>query len=155
MQIESRNNPVIKRVKALAATKGRKQSGLHFIEGRKLIMEAVISGMTIVEGFVEEHLAMEKAVLEGSGATVYTVTRPVMEALCATETPQGVCATVKTPVMDMPPSFPSGMIIVLETLQDPGNMGVILRTADAMGAAGVLLSEDCRGLASPYSLLAS
>lgn len=112
-----------------------------------MLQEAVISCMQLVEGFVEEGRELEAAILEGSGATVYTVTRPVMEALCNTQTPQGVCATVQTPQFHMPPHS-SGMLIALDTLQDPGNLGCILRTADAMGAAGVLLGEGC---ADPYA----
>lgn len=155
MRIESRNNPIIKSVRSLASRKGRETLGLHMIEGRKLLNEAVISCMQLVEGFVEDGKDIEAAILQGSGATVYTVARPVMEALCDTKTPQGVCATVRTPAYTMPESFPAGMLVALDTLQDPGNLGCILRTADAMGAAGILLNDGCADVYAPKCMRAA
>ncbi len=155
MKIESRSNQIVKRVKSLAAHKGREEFGMHLIEGRKLLCEAVISGAEIMEGFVEEGSEMEAAILTGRGAEVYTVTRPVMEALCSTNTPQTVCATVKTPSCKMPETFPGGMIVALDALQDPGNMGTIIRTADAMGAVGIFLGEGCADPFAPKCIRAA
>ncbi len=154
MRIESRSNETVKRVRSLSSRKGRLEYGVHLIEGNKLLQEAVSAGMTLCEAFVEEgheHLA------EGlpEDVTRYIVTRPVMEALCDTSTPQHICATVKTPSMELPQCYPSGMLVALDTVQDPGNLGTILRTADAMGAAGVLLSEGCADPYSPKSVRAA
>lgn len=76
-----------------------------------------------------------------------------MEALC-TGTPQNLCALVRTPVT-APPEEYRGLIVVLEQLQDPGNVGTILRTADALGGAGVLLSADSADPFAPKTLRAS
>lgn len=148
MLIESTRNERVKLARSLAARKGRNEQGLHFIEGDKLVREAVVSGAQIVEAFIEAGHDLMAAVLEGSGATVHTVTRPVIECLSHTETPQWVCATVKTPSCGLPAYYPAGLIIVLDGVQDPGNMGTIIRTADAMGASGVLLGDGC---ADPYA----
>ena len=59
-----------------------------------------------------------------------------------------VCATVKTPDQPIPEYYPAGLIVALDCVQDPGNLGTILRTADAMGACGLLLGEGC---ADPYA----
>ena len=148
MEITSRSNEAVKRAKALSTRKGRQEQGLHLVEGAKLLREAVISGMILKEGFIEQGHELYEAVLVGSGATVHHVPHHVMEAICDTKSPQWVCATVQTPSNALPASFPSGMIVALDNLQDPGNLGAILRTADAMGAAGILLSPGCT---DPYS----
>lgn len=148
MVIESTRNENVKRARALAQKKGRDEQGLHFIEGEKLVREAVVSGAQFAEAFIEEGHELMSAVLSGSGATVYTVKRAVMESLANTETPQWVCATVKTPDVPLPEYYPEGLIVVLDRVQDPGNLGTILRTADAMGARGLLLGDGC---ADPYA----
>ena len=157
MRIESRGNETVKRAKSLSAAKNRQAYSLHLIEGSKLLQEAISSGMTIREAFfedgTEQEFLEERSLLEARGAAVYTVTRPVLEAMCDTSTPQRVCATVKTPPFIE--SFPSGMLVALDTVQDPGNLGAILRTADAMGASGLLLSNGCADPYSPKSLRAA
>lgn len=148
MLIESTRNERVKLARALDFKKGRSEQGLHFIEGDKLVREAVVSGAQIAEAFIEEGHDLMAAVLEGSGAKVHAVTRAVMESLTHTETPQWVCATVRTPAKELPAYYPAGLVVVLDGVQDPGNLGAIIRTADAMGAAGVLLGEGC---ADPYA----
>lgn len=148
MLIESTRNDRVKLARALAAKKGRAEQGLHFIEGDKLVREAVVSGAQLVEAFIEEGHDLMTAVLEGCGARVYTVKRTVMETLTHTETPQWVCATVRTPDTALPEIYPAGLVVTLDCVQDPGNLGTIIRTADAMGASGVLLGEGC---ADPYA----
>lgn len=146
--IESTRNETVKRARQLATRKGRLEQGLHFIEGDRLVREAVISGAEIHEAFIEEGHELMAAVLEGAGARVYTLKRSVMETLTLTETPQWVCATVKTPCVPVPEFYPEGLIVALDAVQDPGNLGTILRTADAMDAVGLLLGGGC---ADPYA----
>ena len=148
MVIESTRNETVKRARALAQRKGRLEQGVHFIEGERLVREAVLSGAQLVDAFVEEGHEPMAAMLSGSGANVHFVRRSVMESLTQTGTPQGVCATVKTPEQPLPEQYPAGLIVALDCVQDPGNLGTILRTADAMGASGLLLGEGC---ADPYA----
>lgn len=155
MLIESTRNERVKLARALAAKKGRSEQGLHFIEGDKLVREAVVSGAQIVEAFIEEGHELMAAVLEGSGAGVYAVTRAVMETLSHTETPQWVCATVRTPSCELPDYYPAGLVVALDGVQDPGNLGTIIRTADAMGASGVFLGDGCADPFAPKPLRAA
>jgi TrmH family RNA methyltransferase len=148
MVIESTRNENVKRARALSQRKGRDEQGLHFIEGEKLVREAVISCARFSEAFIEEGHELMAAVLTGSGAQVHIVKRAVMESLTNTDTPQWVCATVYTPQMPIPEYYPEGLIVALDRVQDPGNLGTILRTADAMGASGLLLGAGC---ADPYA----
>lgn len=157
VRIESRSNETVKRVKSLSAAKNRLTLGLHLIEGRKLLQEAVSSRIPVREAFFEENaieaLLQEHAALMAGGTRVYTVTRPVLEAMCDTQTPQGVCAAVETP--GYIERFPSGMLVALDTVQDPGNLGTIIRTADAMGASALLFSDGCADPYSPKALRAA
>ena len=107
--------------------------------------EAAAAGASIARLFVEEGYAAPPG---AEAEAVYTVSRGVMEALCQSRTPQHVCAAVRTPDTGLPEAFPAGLIVVLDRVQDAGNVGTIVRTADAFGAAGVLLGA---GSADPYS----
>ncbi len=155
MLITSRNNPHIKDARALKSKKGREAQLAHLIEGPKLLKEAVISGKTIRTGFIEEGHELYEALLSGSGAITHIVTRSVLESICSTETPQWVAAIVETPDTTPPEIYPTGMLIALDAVQDPGNLGTILRTADAMGASGVLLSPGCADAFSPKAIRAA
>lgn len=150
MIITARSNERIKNVRALERKKVRDEMGLHLIEGRKIIREAVQAGMQLVDVFYENESAI--AAIDFGDANLQQVSHEVMTALSCCETPQGIVATVKTPALTPPSDYPAGLLVVLDHLQDPGNEGTILRTADAMGACGVLLSSDCADVFSPKVL---
>ena len=154
MRIESRQNKMVKIVKSLHSKKGRLLEGLHLIEGEKLILEAAHADMKIDTIFFEEGFLL-KGELKSAARNLVEVTRPVMEAMTDTVSPQHVCATVETPKEALPDCYPHGLLIALDTLQDPGNLGTIIRTADAMGALGVILSEGCADAYSPKCMRAA
>ena len=151
MLIESRNNPIIKSVRALSAAKARRALGLHRIEGVKLVTDAAASGAALDTVFIEEGAAF----VPPEGVRSFTVTRAVMECITDSATPQAVAATVRTPEMAPPETFPEGLIVLLDGVQDPGNAGTILRSADAFGAAGVFFSGGCADPFSPKMLRAA
>ena len=126
MLISSRSNERVKEARSLRESKFRRATGLHFIEGDKLVGEALTSGAEVTTVFCREGTSAPRG-----GFELLEVTEGVMEALC-TGTPQNLCALVRTPVT-APPEEYRGLIVVLEQLQDPGNVGTILRTADALG----------------------
>jgi len=153
--ITSTRNDKVLRARSLSNKKGRLETGLHFIEGDKFVREAIISGAEIVDAFIEEGHDLMQAILEGAGAEVKIVSRDVMKALANTNEPQYVCATVKTPELEVPRFYDDGLIVVLDEVQDPGNLGTIIRTADAFGAQGVLISDDSADPFAPKPLRAS
>jgi TrmH family RNA methyltransferase len=149
--IESRSNERVKEARGLLLRKERKSSGLHLIESDKLLREAIASGARVVTIFVEQDYAFAPP----DGAQVYIVTRAVLESLCESRTPQGVVAVVQTPPLTPPDAYPEGLIVALDGVQDPGNVGGILRSADAFGAKGVLLSPACADAYAPKTLRAA
>ena len=151
MIIESRANERVKEARKLLLRKERKESGLHLIESEKLVREAIASGAKIVSCFIEDGFAFNPP----QGAIHYTVTRAVLESLCESQTPQGVVAVVETPALTPPETYPSGLALVLDGVQDPGNVGAILRSADAFGAACLLLSPACADAYAPKTLRAA
>ncbi len=145
-RITSRANERVKAARALDSAKGRRESGRFLIEGEKLVWEAVSSGMALDEVFLEEGAPLPDCLPET--ALVRPVTRAVLEAVTDCATPQRLAATVRLPETTPPARFPEGLLLICDRLQDPGNLGTILRAADAMGACGALLSPDT---ADPYA----
>lgn len=151
MVIESRANERVKEARKLLLRKERKAANLHLIESEKLVAEAVASGARVVACFVEDGFPFSPP----ESAQTHVVSRAVLESLCESQTPQGVVAVVETPPLTPPDRYPAGLIVVLDGVQDPGNVGAILRSADAFGANGLLLSPACADPYAPKTLRAA
>lgn len=149
--IKSRSNERVRDARRLFQRKERKETGLHIIESEKLVREALLSGAKTRALFLEDGLAFDAP----ADVPVYTVTRGVLESLCESQTPQGVAAVVETPSLDPPDVYPEGLLILLDGVQDPGNVGAILRSADAFGVSGALLSPTCADPYAPKTLRAA
>ena len=149
-RITSRTNPRIQRARSLRESKYRRETGCHFIEGDKLVREALMSEAALETVFVRE----EYAGLRDFPCEVIEVSDSVMDALSTAGTPQSLCAVAKTPVAPLPVAF-MGTILRLEDVQAPGNVGTLIRTADALGAGAVILSPRCADPFSPKTLRSS
>ena len=149
-RITSRTNPRVQRARSLRESKYRKETGCHLAEGDKLVREALTSGVILETVFVREGYAGETAF----PCETVLVTDSVMDALSTAGTPQSLCAVARTPGLALPAAF-DGTVLLLEDVQDPGNVGTLIRTADALGAAWVLLSPQCADPFSPKTLRSS
>lgn len=130
--ITSSSNPLIKEAINLNQKKYRKLNKLALIEGYKIIKEALNEKKSFNKLFIEESKKEEYSVYvnELDCEVIYT-NRRVMETLSPTQTPQGIIAIIETSVLE-PIIIPSNFLI-LDHVQDPGNLGAIIRTAAASG----------------------
>ena len=149
MIITSRSNERVKSARALQDAKARRETGLHLVEGDKLVSDAIASGARVRTVFTKE------AGRTFDGIETVEVSDGVMDAISSAKTPQNLCAIAETPDCACPDAYPDGLIVVLDRLQDPGNVGTIIRTADALGASGVLISPDSADPFSPKALRAA
>jgi TrmH family RNA methyltransferase len=149
--ITSTRNPRIAAARKLDQRKQRTEQKRFLVEGLQLLHMALDAGARPLEVFVCEELfagAEAPALLERfrlAGADLVAVAPSVMTTLSERDTPQGIVATFalfETPLDELKPAG-GELIVVLDRLQDPGNMGTLIRTADAVGAAAVILIEPC------------
>ncbi|NQJ70435.1 RNA methyltransferase [Streptococcus suis] len=132
--IRSKSNNLVKQIKKLQQKKYRRSS--YLIEGWHLLEEAVKAGATIQHILVVEEYMDRVAHME----QVTVVSPEIMQDLTDSKSPQGVLAQLALPSQDLPERL-DGRFLVLEDVQDPGNVGTIIRTADAAGFDGVFLTD--------------
>jgi TrmH family RNA methyltransferase len=141
--ITSVSNPKLKLIRNLQAKRAaREAEGLFVVEGARLIEEAARApGAPRLALYVDGLDPRAQAALEQlrvRGAALELATTQVMAAASGTETPPGLLAVVPLPVLE--PLAPLTLALVLDGLRDPGNLGTILRTADAAGVQAVFLT---------------
>lgn len=130
------------------------------IEGPKLLDEAIRSSLQVEEIFVAQSRQQESAVQEllarAQGATVTVVADRLLSSLGGTETPQGLVALAKLPQFSLEAAMQGDpLLLVAFELQDPGNLGTLLRSAEAFGASAVLLSRGSVNPRNPKVIRAS
>lgn len=147
-KITSAKNPLVQRLRDLKNAKTRRAEGLFLVEGEVMIREAMKCGLKLSEAAADEsHVAFAEE-LEKMGMRVCIVTRALLESICDTKTPQGVCAAFSLPrELDME-ALPD-RIVAMDGVQDPGNVGTIWRTADAAGFQALLAGTGSADLMSP------
>lgn len=158
MLITSTKNELVKGLRRLLQRSARRETGLHLIEGERLVFDALETGVLPETLLIEQGRTDFEARAAALGLDFVSVSRAVLEAVSDTSSPQGIAAAVRTPDSAPPKDiadFPRGLIAALDALQDPGNLGTIIRTADAMGASAVLLGTGSTDAFSPKALRAA
>ncbi len=155
--ITSTSNPRVVEARKLRERKYRQAEGLFLVEGLQLLHMALDGGAAPHTAFYcpEQFGGSEAAPPRGggplldrfrqAGAGVLRVSPHVMEALSERDAPQGLVATFRLAQPPLTSLKLTGreLVVVLDRLQDPGNLGTLIRTADAAGAAAVILVEPC------------
>ena len=151
------SNPTVKRLRSLRDKKARREEGLFLAEGLRIITEARDSGrlpeivMFSAEGAKHPLAAEIIAATEAAGGEAVETTADILSKASGKDNPQMLMAAYRQPDTNLDDIDRSSadMWFVAQALRDPGNIGTILRTGDAVGAGGLILVDDS---ADPYSV---
>jgi RNA methyltransferase, TrmH family len=163
MVISSSANPRIKAIRALRQRKERERTGLFFVEGIRLVTEAIQSGAPVEalllapELLTSQHMHELARAQAKRGVSLSEVTRDVFARVASKDNPQGIGAVVRQRwgSLDQAAFGAALCWIALDATQDPGNIGTILRTSDAVGGAGIILLGNSADPFDPSAVRAS
>ncbi len=151
--ITSLANPTVKAVRALHMRKARQESGLFLVEGLKAVAEAVDLGraprVLLYGAAAAGHPMLARAA--GVAGETLEVSEAILAKISRRDNPQTVLGVFEQALIDLDALDPGAARcwVALEAVRDPGNLGTIVRTADAAGCGGVILVGDC---CDPYSV---
>ncbi|MEG3435813.1 RNA methyltransferase [Pannus brasiliensis CCIBt3594] len=157
--ISSQQNPAIKQIRKLHRVKERREQNLCLIEGTHLLetvfqVNGSLDTVCFTEDWRERHPRLVESAVQRA-RRVETVTPEVLASIATTVNPDGVIATIVRENLQPPVRNPLQIGLVLERLQDPGNLGTIIRTAVATGVDGVWSSADSVEIDNPKVLRSS
>jgi len=147
-RIESRDNPTFKSIAALRQARHSRENRLVFLEGARLCQDALQSGVSPVYAMFSdtgESSPVSADLLAALPADTLLISLPdrLFNLLCETQQPQGVALVCPSPLIEtaIAPPAANGLYLIAEGIQDPGNLGTMIRTADAFAFDGVILTE--------------
>ena len=159
MEVTGLQNPVVKAAAELKQKKYRTQNGLYLAEGLRTAEEAVAYKAVETLFYVATDDERTMRLLEDAAAQnikLVCVSENVMKKIADTETPQGIIAVCKMRQPKLENLLASGrMLLVLDRVGDPGNIGTMLRTADAAGIGGLVLLKGCADIYAPKTVRSS
>lgn len=160
--LTSTANPKVRAVRALAKPRERRARGVAVAEGIKVVAELAAIPERVEDLFAAESLSDRQdgreliSRLKAAGIPVTYVSDRVLAAMADARTPQGVLAVVRTTSADLAAVLArDGDLLVLDGVQDPGNVGTLVRTAEAAGLAGVMLTAGCADPTGPKCVRAA
>jgi len=157
-EVASTANPIVKEIGKLAQKKHREETGLFMAEGLKLVIDALDAGWRIRTLIASRALLAENELLSrtaartvAAGADLIEASDKVLATISRRDNPQSAIGVFeqRTSRLDRIDLGERGVLVALDRVRDPGNLGTILRTADAAGAAGVVLVGES---VDPFSL---
>ena len=142
--IQSKDNLLIKDIKKLKEKRYRKDSNMFLVEGFRFAEEALDSDFEVMQIFISARgeSKYENSLLKDKlqkNTKVYSISDSLFKTICDTDNPQGIIAAVKNKPVDI--KYNNGFYMLADKIQDPGNMGTIIRTAHAAGALGVIITK--------------
>lgn len=156
-EITSLHNPQVKRLVRLRSRREREREGVILVEGARELARAVAAGLlpTTLYTCAALYSPEAQAVVATLPGPRVPLAREAFEKVSGRENPDGLLALVPTPAPRLPEVGEAGVVVVLHGLEKPGNIGAILRTAGAAGAAGVLVLGRGADVYSPNVIRAS
>lgn len=141
-EIQSKDNVFIKNIKKYKEKKYRNNDGKFIVEGWKLIEEAIRANWKVDYVFFDERETEKAENLKEtfkSNTEIIKVSDDIIKILSSTEHPQGILAVVEKKIYET--SIRDGFYVLIDKVQDPGNMGTIIRSAHGSGAKGIILTK--------------
>lgn len=158
--ISSKENKTVKLIRQLKKKSIRSKTKRFVAEGRKIVLEAVefakqnIDCVVVTDEFCEKE-ANAFELISTACDNVYKVPQSLFGELSDTDTPQGVLAVMQIPENSFVPDAECKSIIVLDKVSEPGNMGTVIRTAEAFGYDAIYLMSGCTDIYSPKTVRAT
>lgn len=154
MVITSKDNETIKQLKKLKEKKYRDQENCYLIEGIKLIKEAIqenakIKLIIICDDCKQENELETELKYEIAKYECISVSEKIFLSLTNVVNPQGILAVVEKENKNNEIDYNEDLYLILDDIQDPGNMGTILRTADSLNMKQIIVSKDCADVYNP------
>ncbi len=161
--ITSTSNPQIKAIRKLKERKERLASGLYYLEGLRIVYEAIQRGVDLDKIIIAPELAISKAAhdikskADQKNIPILEVNADVFRSMSLKEGPQGVAAVghQQWATLDAINPQQGDLWVALDSVADPGNLGTILRTCDAVGGRGIILLDQSTDPYDPTSIRAS
>lgn len=152
--ITSKDNEQIKQIRKLKDKKYRDEMGLYVVEGIKTVNEAIEEGaniqiVVISDDSNEQDELKQKMLYSVSKFDIIYVNEPVFESISHVMHPQGILAVIKKKETNAEINYNEKLIVVLDDIQDPGNLGTIIRTVDSCGLSQIIVSKDTADAYSP------
>jgi TrmH family RNA methyltransferase len=149
-RITSRSNKLVTHIRKLVSSRSyRSAQGEYLCDGVKMLEEALQWKAPITTVVATEDVRLPQL---PEAVRVVLVPEDIMKSISPMESPQGVLVLVKMPDRQLPDTLAPGRYLVLEGVQDPGNVGTMLRTADAYDADGMILLTGCADLYNPKTV---
>lgn len=135
--ITSKDNENIKQIKKLKEKKYRQEQNCYLVEGIKMVREAIIENadiqtIVVCEDCIKDNSIDKKMLYEIAKYNCLYVSEKVFKTITDVESPQGIIAVVKQNKIDEEIDFTQDIILILDGIQDPGNLGTIIRTLDSV-----------------------
>lgn len=152
--ISSKENKQLKHcAKLVSSKKYRREQGQFVAEGQRLCEDAVRSGLKPLQTFIVEGMLDRCSPILEQSEQIFVITEDLSAKISDTQTPQGVfCVFQALDNGETVDTIKWQRVLLLSSLQDPGNIGTIIRSAEAFGIDGLILSSDCPDLTSPKVL---
>ena len=155
--ISAKDNKNLKLVRQLKKKSGREADNKFIVEGKKIVLEAleyasesIYSVVVSGEFCLKEPQLVEKC--DEVCGKIYRVSKSIFDELSDTDTPQGILAVMEQNAKEFTPNINSERILVLDGVSEPGNMGTIIRTAEAIGFDGIYLMKGCTDVYAPKTV---
>jgi len=147
--LSSRSHPLLKIGRELHGSKGRREHGLFLIEGRNAVEAALKHNWPMREVFALENETELSARAQSQGLKVRRASREWMAAMSDSQSAPPILAWGEIPSPTPCPILPDGLVVVLDGVSDPGNVGTIWRAGDALGAARILVTDGTADVWNP------